>query len=59
MRRFLLLCVVAFAVVLLVFGFSSFAPAAERVAPTPTADPLIWSGCKTCDVQQQRMQSSP
>jgi hypothetical protein len=59
MRRLLITCALACLAGALLFGFTLQAPASPRVIPTPTADPLIWPGCKTCDVQRSKMQTAP
>lgn len=43
---------------LLAFGSGRLVPSAAQTRPTPTADPMFWDGCKTCDRQQQRMQAT-
>ena len=58
MRRLLLFCVLACLAGALFLGYALVTPAAPRAAPTPTADPLIWSGCTSCDVQQRRVQAT-
>lgn len=58
MRRLLIVCVLACLAAGLFLGYAVMAPAAPAAAPTPTADPLVWPGCKTCDVMQQRMQAT-
>jgi hypothetical protein len=51
---------IAFAIIgfTLAYGASRLMPAATQISPTPTADPLFWEGCATCDRQQQRMQAT-
>lgn len=58
MRSFLIF--IAFVIIgaMLAFGAGQLVPTATQPPPTPTADPLFWEGCKTCDRQQQRIQAT-
>lgn len=61
MRRLLIVCVLIVLAGGLLLGYSVIAAgpqAAPRAIPTATADPLVWPGCKSCDVQRSHMQAT-
>lgn len=39
-------------------GFATSTPPAPPTAPTATFSPFDTNGCKTCDVQQRRLQAT-